>query len=76
MPRVKSGCAACERARGWSRETFEAREQAQWPCDQKRRRADLVISNDAGVESLRRQVDSVLGRVAELSCPVLETPSS
>ena len=36
--------------RGWSREKLEAREQAQWPADEKRRRADLIINNDAGVE--------------------------
>ena len=55
-----------ERGRGWTRAAFEAREQAQWPCDHKRRLADLVIENDAGIESLRREVDCVLGRVAEL----------
>ena len=36
------------RQRGWSPETFESRERAQWPCDEKRRRADVVITNDAG----------------------------
>ena len=41
--------------RGWSREVFEAREQAQWPCDLKRQRADLVITNDAGVDGLKRR---------------------
>jgi dephospho-CoA kinase len=59
--------------RGWSREKFEAREQAQWPADEKRRRADLVISNDAGVESLRREVDRIEATLADLSCPVIET---
>ena len=44
--------------RGWSAETFDARERAQWPCDEKRRRAALVIANDAGVDSLRREVDA------------------
>jgi len=42
--------------RGWSALTFEARERAQWPCDDKRRRAALVIANDAGVDSLRREL--------------------
>ncbi|MFI5460449.1 MAG: dephospho-CoA kinase [Isosphaerales bacterium] len=44
------------RQRGWSAETFLARERAQWPCDEKRRRAALVIVNDAGVDSLRREL--------------------
>jgi len=44
------------RQRGWSAETFLARERAQWPCEEKRRRAALVIVNDAGVDSLRREL--------------------
>jgi dephospho-CoA kinase len=43
--------------RGWSPETFQSREEAQWPCDVKRRRADLVISNDGDLDLLRQQVD-------------------
>jgi dephospho-CoA kinase len=62
-----------EEQRGWSREMFEARERAQWPVDEKRRRADLVITNDAGVESLEREVDRVEAVLADLSCPVIET---
>jgi dephospho-CoA kinase len=61
-----------ERQRGWSRAAFEAREQAQWPCDQKRRRADVVINNDAGVESLRREVERAENLLTEMSCPVTE----
>jgi dephospho-CoA kinase len=59
--------------RGWSREMFEARERAQWPGDEKRRRADLVITNDAGVESLQREVERVEAVLADLSCPVIDT---
>ena len=59
--------------RGWPNEKLEAREQAQWPADLKRCRADLVINNDAGVESLRREVERIEAIVAELSCPVIET---
>jgi len=62
--------------RGWSRETFVAREQAQWPCDQKQRRADLVIQNDSGVDSLRRQVDRVEELLAAIACPVIEKSNS
>jgi dephospho-CoA kinase len=59
--------------RGWSRETFEAREQAQWPADLKRERADLVIKNDAEVDSLRRAAERIEAKLAELSCPVIES---
>jgi dephospho-CoA kinase len=59
--------------RGWSSEKLEAREQAQWSADLKRCRADLVINNDAGVDSLRREVERIEAILAELSCPVIET---
>jgi dephospho-CoA kinase len=59
--------------RGWSREMLEVRERAQWLGDEKRRRADLVITNDAGVESLQREVERVEAVLADLSCPVVET---
>ena len=62
-----------EEQRGWSREMLEARERAQWPADEKRRRADLVITNDAGVESLQREVERVEAVLADLSCPVIDT---
>jgi dephospho-CoA kinase len=65
-----------ERQRGWSSATFAAREQAQWPCDEKRRLADVVISNDGGIDSLHREVDRVLARVAELSSPMIEASHS
>jgi len=42
--------------RGWSEDAFSARERAQWPCEEKRRRADFVINNDAGPDALRREV--------------------
>jgi len=62
--------------RGWSWDVFEAREAAQWPCDKKRRRADLVITNDAGVDGLKERVQRILARLAELSCPLIETSNS
>ena len=65
-----------QQQRGWSREVFEAREQAQWPSDMKRQRADLVITNDAGVDGLKAQVDRVEARLAELSCRLIETSNS
>jgi len=65
-----------QKKRGWSREVFEAREEAQWPCDAKQQRADLVITNDAGVDGLKPQVQRVEARLAELSCPLIETSNS
>jgi len=58
------------RQRGWSAETFLARERAQWSCDDKRRRAALVIANDAGVDSLRREV----ARLEILLAPSVSPP--
>jgi dephospho-CoA kinase len=43
--------------RGWSPDTFHSREEAQWPCEVKRCRADLVIDNDGDLDLLRQQVD-------------------
>lgn len=42
--------------RGWSAEEFAAREAAQWPLDQKRLRADIIIDNSGSVEHTRMQV--------------------
>jgi dephospho-CoA kinase len=52
------------RQRAWTSEMFEARERAQCPCDEKRRRATLVIANVADVDSLRREVARLVRRVA------------
>ena len=45
---------------GWSEADLTARESAQWPGEEKRRRADAVIINDAGPEELSVQLDRVL----------------
>jgi dephospho-CoA kinase len=45
------------RQRGWTLDAFQAREEAQWPCELKRRRADVVVNNDGDLDLLRRQVD-------------------
>jgi len=60
------------RQRGWSAQAFEARERAQWPCDEKRRRADLVIANDAGVDSLRRELERLDILLAQSPRPPVE----
>ena len=54
--------------RGWSRDDSRLASKPQWPCDHKRRRADLVITNDAGVDGLRPTSSSAWqARLAELS---------
>ena len=44
------------RARGWSDEEILRRRAAQWPLDEKRKRADIVIENDGTREELASQV--------------------
>lgn len=41
-------------ARGWSAEQFSAREAAQWPLEEKRQRAQIVIRNVRTLENLRQ----------------------
>ncbi len=60
--------------RGWPAEAFEARERAQWPCDLKRRRAGIVITNDGEIDSLRREVDRLACRLLESSSPPEQAP--
>jgi len=43
--------------RGWSKAGFAAREAAQLPVAEKRRRADVVWDNSGSPEDLRRQVE-------------------
>ena len=42
--------------RGWTEEEFDRREQAQWPVDEKRRAADVVIQNDGSETQLHQAV--------------------
>jgi dephospho-CoA kinase len=61
--------------RGWSEPVLDSRERAQWPCEEKRRHADYVIRNDAGVDSLRREVEALwraLGLLAKGAGPSLD----
>jgi dephospho-CoA kinase len=44
------------RQRGWSDEQFAAREAAQWPIEEKRRRADVVLINGGSNDELRLEV--------------------
>jgi dephospho-CoA kinase len=61
-------------ARGWSEPTLEARERAQWPLDEKRRRADGIISNDSGPDRLEDQVDRLVSRLLGPPAPSEESP--
>ncbi len=64
------------RQRGWSPQAFEARERAQWSCDEKRRHAALVITNDAGVDSLRRELDRLDVLVAQSPRSLVEVETA
>jgi dephospho-CoA kinase len=44
-------------SRGWDAEALHTREAAQWSCDFKRNRANVVLVNDSDLESLEREVD-------------------
>jgi dephospho-CoA kinase len=46
--------------RGWDAKELERRERAQMPVEEKRRRADAVIVNDADSEKVARQVKVTL----------------
>jgi len=47
------------RQRGWTDDEFAAREAAQWPVEEKRRRADVVLANDGSKDDLRRAVQAL-----------------
>lgn len=50
-------------SRGWDETELRRRENAQIPLEEKRRRSDLTIVNDAGRDDLRRRVEQVLPRL-------------
>ena len=61
-------CVACSahtqlvrlRDRGWTPEEIQQRIQAQWPIEQKMRKADYVVWNEAGLEVLGTQLQRIL----------------
>lgn len=55
--------ARATQKRGWSEEAFEAREKAQMPVDEKRRRSDHVVVNNEDKAGLRRQVGEVFAMI-------------
>lgn len=58
LERVRAG-------RGWSEAELDRRERMQWPVEEKRRRADYVVVNDAGPGELMRRVREVFARIRE-----------
>jgi len=50
-------------SRGWDEEELNRRERSQAPLEEKRSRADYVVTNNADSDELRRQIDDVLSRV-------------
>jgi dephospho-CoA kinase len=44
------------RSRGWTEAQFDQREAAQWPVEQKRRAADVIIKNEGTEDALREAV--------------------
>ena len=62
-------------ARGWSEETFAARERAQWPVDQKQRRADWVLTNATGQDRLDEEADRLVCWLRD-TAPRADAPGS
>ncbi|GMV25523.1 MAG: hypothetical protein AMXMBFR58_15540 [Phycisphaerae bacterium] len=51
------------RERGWDEAELARRESAQWPVEEKRARATLVVQNDGGLAELERAVDGLMERL-------------
>jgi dephospho-CoA kinase len=45
-------------ARGWTEAEFDQREASQWPVDEKRRHADVIINNDGSEAELRDAISA------------------
>ena len=56
------------RSRGWDPSELNLREQAQWPLNRKRDRADHVLCNDGSLATLRTRTLDLLDRLAPHSC--------
>jgi dephospho-CoA kinase len=54
--------------RGWSLGKLDAREAAQWPCDKKRSHADIILTNDSGIDALNREVGRLDDLLGDSSC--------
>jgi dephospho-CoA kinase len=53
------------RGRGWTAEVLQARETAQWPCDAKRNRGDVVLHNESSLDLLEQDVDRLFRFVTD-----------
>lgn len=51
-------------ARGWDEAMLRQREDSQLPLDEKRNRADYVVSNNDDLDGLRNQLNQILDRIA------------
>lgn len=66
-------CVACRpeiqrerlRGRGWSDEEVRRRMVAQWPLDEKRRRADIVVDNSDGWDEFADAADALKQMILE-----------
>jgi dephospho-CoA kinase len=54
---------ARSRSRGWTAEEFSAREAAQIPVAEKRRRADFTIDNSGSPEETYAQIEAIWQRL-------------
>ncbi len=62
------------RSRGWTAELLQAREAAQWSCERKRARAHVRFRNEASLEDLDRNVDSLFNILTGSSSPEQPAP--
>ncbi len=53
------------RQRGWTEAQFKQREAAQWPVEEKRRSADVMLTNDGSEAELRQAVQELWERHVE-----------
>lgn len=61
--------------RGWTEAVVAAREDAQLPLDEKRSRADIVITNDGAPEQLAEEVTRLWERVLGQKGPATRPPA-
>lgn len=52
--------ARLNRDRGWSDKELESREQAQWPLEKKKERADFVLDNSGTPEELAPRIEALI----------------
>jgi dephospho-CoA kinase len=62
---LESRVARVAETRRWDAAELARRENSQWGLDRKRSLADYVISNTAGADFARRQVQDVLSRILQ-----------